>query len=92
MFGITPTYVQDLALGLELYEVHTDPHLEPVNFPQDDIPSLQSINCTAQLGAIYKLSEGSIPVSVPPVKLSTCSLLFFFFFPDSSVQPMFILP
>lgn len=33
--------------------------LEPVKLPEDDIPSLQCVNCTTQLGVISKLAEGA---------------------------------
>lgn len=59
MLGIVVAQVQDLLLGLdELYEVHME-SLEPVQVPQDDIPSLQCVNCITQLGVVGKLAEGA---------------------------------
>ena len=59
MFGIAPTHVQDLALGLvESHEVHASPSLMPVQVPLDGIPSLQCVDHTTRLGVIGKLAEG----------------------------------
>jgi len=53
MFGISPTPVQDLALGLvELHEVHTCPPLNPVKVPLNGIPSLQRVDLTTQLSVM----------------------------------------
>ncbi|KAK4811347.1 hypothetical protein QYF61_027576 [Mycteria americana] len=55
MFGIAPTQVQDLALGLaELHEVRTGPLLKP----------LKSINHTTQLGVICKLAQAALNPTV----------------------------
>ncbi|KAK4827794.1 hypothetical protein QYF61_021747 [Mycteria americana] len=65
VFGIAPTHVQDLALGLvELHEACTGPSLKPVKVPLDGIPSLQSIDCTTQLGVVSKLAEGALNPTV----------------------------
>ena len=61
MFGISLTFVQDLALGLvELHAVHTRPPVQPVKVPLNGIPSLQHINHTTQLGVVGRLAEGSL--------------------------------
>jgi len=65
VFGIAPTHVQDLVLGLaELHAVHTGPPLQPVKVPLNGIPSLQSVNHTTQLGVIGKLAEGALGPTV----------------------------
>ncbi|KAK4827796.1 hypothetical protein QYF61_021788 [Mycteria americana] len=65
MFGIAPTQVQDLALGLaEFHEVHTGPPLKPVKVPLDGIPSLQHVDHTTQLGVIRRLAEGALNLTV----------------------------
>ena len=53
MFGIAPTDVQHLVLGLlELHEIFTNPPLKPFHIPQDGFPSLQPVDYTTQLGAL----------------------------------------
>ena len=37
-----------------------DPLFKPVQVPLDGFPSLQCIDCTAQLGVICKLAEGAL--------------------------------
>ncbi|KAK4831893.1 LOW QUALITY PROTEIN: hypothetical protein QYF61_020040 [Mycteria americana] len=60
---IAPT--QDPALVLvETHEVHTGPLLQLVQVPLDGILSFWCVNCTTQLGVIYKLAEGSLGLSV----------------------------
>ena len=57
VLGIVLTHVMDLALHLvELHEVCTGPPLKPAQVPLDDIPSLECVNCTTQLGVIGKLN------------------------------------
>ena len=36
------------------------PLLQPVQVPLDGFPSLQCIDCTAQLGVIHKLAKGTV--------------------------------
>lgn len=61
MFGIAPTYIQDLALGLaELNEVHMS--------PLDGVPSLQLFDCTTQLG-VGKLAEDALSLTTSPTKM-----------------------
>ncbi|PKU39851.1 hypothetical protein llap_9848 [Limosa lapponica baueri] len=56
--GISPTHVQDPALGLvEPQEVLTGPLLKPVQVPLDGIQSLRHVNLTTQIGVIGKLAE-----------------------------------
>jgi len=65
VFGVAPTHVQDLALGLvELYAVHAGPPLQPVKVPLNGIPSLQRINHTTQLRVVGKLAEGALGPTV----------------------------
>ncbi|PKU40461.1 hypothetical protein llap_9237 [Limosa lapponica baueri] len=65
VLGIAPTQVQDLARGLvELYEVHTGPPLKPVQDLLDDIPSIQCVDRTTQLGVVSKLAEGVLNSTV----------------------------
>jgi len=65
VFGIAPTPVQDLALGLvELHEVCPGPPLKPVQVTLDAIPSLQSVDRTTQVGVISKLAEGALNPTV----------------------------
>ncbi|KAJ7402836.1 hypothetical protein BTVI_83013 [Pitangus sulphuratus] len=60
VLGIALTQVQYLALGfVELNEVGTNLPLKLVQVPLDGIPSLQHVDCTAQLGVIDKLAEGA---------------------------------
>jgi len=69
VLGIAVTHVQDLALGLvERYEFHTSPLLKPVLVPLDGIPSLQPVNCTAQLGVIGKLMLNMVHVASKDVE------------------------
>ncbi|KAK4823584.1 hypothetical protein QYF61_003770, partial [Mycteria americana] len=56
--------VQDLALGLELHEVHVGQLLKPVKVPLDGIPSLKQINYTTRLGVTCKLAEGALNPTV----------------------------
>lgn len=50
---IAPTQLQDLAFSLaKLHDVCTGPPLKPVKIPLDAIPSLQSVDCTTQLGVV----------------------------------------
>ena len=61
--AIPPT--QDLALGLvDLHEVHTGLPFKPVKVLPDDIPSLQCVDRTTQLGVINKLSGGALSPTV----------------------------
>ena len=63
--GVALTHVQDLALGLvELHDVRTGPLLKPVKVPMDDIPSLQHVSCTTQIGVIGKHAEGALNPTV----------------------------
>jgi len=65
VFGIAPSHVQGLALGLvELPAVHTGPPLQPVQVPLDGIPSLQHVSNTTQLGVIGKLVESALSPTV----------------------------
>ncbi|KAK4827407.1 hypothetical protein QYF61_017837 [Mycteria americana] len=65
VFGIAPTHVQDLELGLvELHEVRTGPLLKPVKVPLDGIPFLQCVDHTTQVGIIGKLAEGALNPTV----------------------------
>lgn len=42
------------ALGhVEFYDVHMGSLVKPVKVPLDDIPSLQQMNCTTQLGVWF---------------------------------------
>ena len=62
---ITPTRVQDLALGLvELHKVGMGPPRQPAQFPLDSIPSLWCVNCTTQRGVICKLAEKALDPTV----------------------------
>ncbi|NWX21281.1 ARMC4 protein, partial [Aegotheles bennettii] len=64
--GIAPIHVQDLALGLvELHVVCMGPPLKPVKVPLDDIPSLQCVDCTTQLGVVGKLAKGAPDPTIP---------------------------
>ena len=61
VLGIALTHVQDLAHGLvEPHEVRTGPALKPVQVPLDDIPSLQRVDRTTQLGVICRFAEGAL--------------------------------
>ena len=61
MFGIVPTHMQDLALGLvELHAVHAGPPLQPMKVPLDGIPSIGRVNHTTQLGGLRKLAKGAL--------------------------------
>ncbi|KAK4818354.1 hypothetical protein QYF61_011451 [Mycteria americana] len=51
---VTPTQVQDLALGV----------VEPHEVPLDGIPSLQCIDHTTQLGVVCRLAEGALDPTV----------------------------
>jgi len=63
--GITPTQMQDLALGLvEPHEIHTGPLLKLVQIPLDGMLSLWCVSCTTQLGVISKLAEGALDLAV----------------------------
>ncbi|TRZ26218.1 hypothetical protein HGM15179_000830 [Zosterops borbonicus] len=65
VLGVTPTHVQDLALGLvELYEVHTIPPLHPVKLLFGGISSLQRVDCTTQLSVTRKLAEAALNPTV----------------------------
>ncbi|KAK4817066.1 hypothetical protein QYF61_027095 [Mycteria americana] len=65
ILGVALTQVQDLALGLvEPHEVHMGQVLELVQVPLDGIPSLRRVNCTTQLGVIYKFAEGALDPTV----------------------------
>ncbi|TRZ21715.1 hypothetical protein HGM15179_005384 [Zosterops borbonicus] len=58
---IAITQVQDLAFHIvELHEVHTDPPLKHVRVPLDGIPSLQSVDCLTEHGAICKFAEAAL--------------------------------
>jgi len=66
VFGIALTQVQNPALGLvELHEVCTGPPIKPVGVPLDDVPSLQRVDRTTQLGVVGKLDEGALNPAVP---------------------------
>lgn len=59
--GLLSIWSQDFALSLVgPHEIGTGPILKPVQIPQDDIPSLQSVNCSTGLGVICKLAEGTL--------------------------------
>ena len=65
MFGIAPTQLQGLALGLvELHEVRTGSPLKPVKVCLDGSPSLQSVDCTTQFSVIGKLAEAALNPTV----------------------------
>ncbi|GAB0176555.1 hypothetical protein GRJ2_000120700 [Grus japonensis] len=65
VLGITPTHVQDLALGLvELHVLCIGLCLKPVKVPLDGILSLQHVDCTTQLGVVSKLAEGALDPTV----------------------------
>ncbi|PKU40136.1 hypothetical protein llap_9559 [Limosa lapponica baueri] len=58
---VTPTHMQQLALDLvEPHEINMSPLYEFFQVPLDGIPSLQCVNCIAQLGVVYKLAESAI--------------------------------
>ncbi|KAK4824675.1 LOW QUALITY PROTEIN: hypothetical protein QYF61_017255 [Mycteria americana] len=60
---IAPT--QDPALGLvEPHKVHTDPLLQLVQVPLDDIPSFWCVSCPTQLGVTCKIPEGALDLAV----------------------------
>ena len=57
--------MQHPALGLaEPQQVLVGQLLQPAQVPRDGFPSLQRINCTAQLGVIRKLAEGALDAIV----------------------------
>ena len=62
---VTPTHVQDLALGLvETRKVHTGLLLKLVQVPLDGIASLTHVDHTTQLGVICRLAEGALHPTV----------------------------
>jgi len=68
VFGIVPTHVQDLSLGLvDLHGVHTGPPLQPVQVPLDGVPSLWRVTHTTQLGVEVPRVR-SVPLSMLPTK------------------------
>jgi len=68
--GVAPTQVQDPALGLvEPHEVHTAPLLDLVQVPLDGMLSFWLVNCTAQLGVICKLAEGTLSLTMSLMKI-----------------------
>ena len=67
--------MRDLALGfVELHEVGMGLPLKPVQVLPDGIPSLQHVNCIAQLGIICRLAESTLDPTVLPTKMlnNTC--------------------
>lgn len=59
LLRIPPILVQHLALGpIAVNEVSMGPPLKCIKDPLDDIPSLQCVNCTTELGADNRLAEG----------------------------------
>jgi len=59
--GVALTRVQHIALGLvDPSWVYLDPTFKLVKVPLDGIPSICCINCTTQLGVVFKFAEGAL--------------------------------
>ena len=66
---IALTQMLDCTLDpVALHEVYTGPHLKTAEVPLDGIASLQCGDCTMQLGAIGKLTEGALNPAVHVAK------------------------
>jgi len=70
ILGVALTQVQDFALGLvEPHEVHIGPPLQLVQVTLDDISSFWHVNCTTQLGVIFKLAESALNLAMSLTKI-----------------------
>ncbi|GAB0181288.1 cAMP-dependent protein kinase inhibitor alpha [Grus japonensis] len=59
--GVVVTQVKDPALSLvEPHTVGLSPSIQPVQIPLQTLPALKQINTPAQLGVIFKFTEGAL--------------------------------
>ena len=61
LHGVVVTQVQDPAFGLvELHTCGLSPSIQSVLIPLQRLPTVKQVGSPAQLGVIYKLTEGTL--------------------------------